>query len=125
MHELLFVLLAIQHSVTAAVAAAHQNSSTAAAVAAAAVAGGLHWDYTAATALAEALRSLVKQSLGLTVSAGVAPNRFLAKLASRVAKPDGVWCIDSVGAVQQLLRDTPVDRLPGNRRGFFCGRGGG
>lgn len=68
---------------------------------------------TSAAALAESIRAVVKQSLGLTVSVGVAPNRLLAKLASRAAKPDGVWAVDSVGAVQQLLRETSVDRLPG------------
>jgi FAD/FMN-containing dehydrogenase len=44
---------------------------------------------------------------------GVAPNRLLAKLASRAAKPDGVCAADSVAAVQALLRGADVERLPG------------
>lgn len=82
-----------------------------------ATSASLTWDYTHATAVAETVRTTVKQQLGLTVSVGVAPNKLLAKLASRQAKPDGVHVVDGVAAVQQLLADTPVDRLPGER---FC-----
>src|SRR5437660_9979564 len=40
-------------------------------------------------ALGEALRRSVREATGLVVSVGLAPNKFLAKLASRRAKPDG------------------------------------
>lgn len=43
--------------------------------------------------MAEALREAARSELGLVVSVGVAPNRLLAKLASRRAKPDGMWAV--------------------------------
>ncbi|MEC7295311.1 MAG: DNA polymerase IV, partial [Pseudomonadota bacterium] len=58
-----------------------------------------------ATRMAEAIRHRVKQEVGITVSAGVAPNKFLAKIASDWRKPDGLFVItpDDIDAfVQQL-----------------------
>jgi DNA polymerase IV len=46
-----------------------------------------------ATLVAKTIREQVRQELNLTASAGVAPNKFLAKLASDWRKPDGCsWC---------------------------------
>src|SRR5688572_31702855 len=42
---------------------------------------------------AEALKDRVLRTTGLVLSVGVAPNKFLAKLASRLAKPDGVLVV--------------------------------
>lgn len=77
----------------------------------------LSWDTSGAVWVAEALRSAVRQALGLVVSVGVAPNKLLAKLGSRAAKPDGVHVLGSVEAVQVLLAAAPVDRLPGGVMG--------
>lgn len=79
----------------------------------------LTFNLSAGASVAAAVRATVQQSLGLTVSVGVAPNKLLAKLASRQAKPDGVAVVDSVERVQQLLTKTPVDRIPGQSDAWF------
>ncbi|MEW5316206.1 MAG: hypothetical protein WDW38_007588 [Sanguina aurantia] len=62
--------------------------------------------------LAEDVRAAARSELGLVVSVGVAGNKLLAKLASRVAKPDGVHVVDGQ-ALGKMLAETPVERLPG------------
>ncbi|QHD48835.1 MULTISPECIES: DNA polymerase IV [Halomonadaceae] len=65
-----------------------------------------------ATRMAEAIRHRVKQEVGITVSAGVAPNKFLAKIASDWRKPDGLFVItpDDIDAFVQQL---PVKKIHG------------
>jgi nucleotidyltransferase/DNA polymerase involved in DNA repair len=65
-----------------------------------------------ATHVASAIREQIRQELSLTASAGVAPNKFLAKLASDWWKPDGLFVIqpEEVGTFLLPLR---VGRLPG------------
>jgi DNA polymerase-4 len=46
-----------------------------------------------ATRVASAIREQIRQELNLTASAGVAPNKFLAKIASDWRKPDGLFVI--------------------------------
>lgn len=62
--------------------------------------------------LARALRIKVLQETGLTVSVGVAPNKFLAKLASSKAKPDGMLVIGPE-QVTSFLHPLPVGDLWG------------
>jgi DNA polymerase-4 len=65
-----------------------------------------------ATRVARAIRESIRDELSLTASAGVAPNKFLAKIASDWKKPDGLFVIrpDDVEAFMPAL---PVARLPG------------
>jgi DNA polymerase-4 len=65
-----------------------------------------------ATATAEAIRTAIREETALTASAGVAPNKFLAKIASDWNKPDGV-CVVRPRQVDAFLLPLPVGRLPG------------
>jgi DNA polymerase-4 len=65
-----------------------------------------------ATATAEAIRAAIREETGLTASAGVAPNKFLAKIASDFRKPDGLFVIRPY-QVEAFLTPLPVGRLPG------------
>ena len=65
-----------------------------------------------ATVVARTIREQIRQELNLTASAGVAPNKFLAKLASDWRKPDGLFIIHPED-VDSFLLPSPVGRLPG------------
>jgi DNA polymerase-4 len=65
-----------------------------------------------ATLVARTIREQIRQDLNLTASAGVAPNKFLAKLASDWRKPDGLFVIQP-DDVDTFLLPLPVGRLPG------------
>ena len=63
-------------------------------------------------AIARAIKGRLRTEVGLTASAGVAPNKFLAKLASDLEKPDGLVEVNP-GDEVDFLRDLPVERLWG------------
>ena len=65
-----------------------------------------------ATATAEAIRAAIREETQLTASAGVAPNKFLAKIASDFRKPDGLFVVRP-HQVEAFLTPLPVGRLPG------------
>ncbi len=65
-----------------------------------------------ATRVASAIRAQIREELHLTASAGVAPNKFLAKIASDWRKPDGLFVIQP-GDIDSFLPPLPVGRLPG------------
>lgn len=65
-----------------------------------------------ATAVAEAIRADVFATTGLTCSAGVAPNKFLAKIASDWHKPNGI-CVIKPSQVQAFIQDLPLKKIPG------------
>lgn len=65
-----------------------------------------------ATQVARTIREQIRTELRLTASAGVAPNKFLAKIASDWRKPDGLFVIQPED-VDSFLLPLPVSRLPG------------
>lgn len=65
-----------------------------------------------ATLMAREIRQRVRERLGITVSAGIAPNKFLAKVASDWDKPDGQFTI-TPAQVDAFVRDLPVSKING------------
>jgi len=70
------------------------------------------WGETLGTSVAKRLKERIKHDTGLTASAGVAPNKFLAKIASGWKKPDGLTVI-APERVEPFLQQLPVDALWG------------
>ena len=62
--------------------------------------------------IAQRLKADIRSELGLVASVGVAPNKFLAKLASDLSKPDGLIAVNP-GEVDAFLSPLPVTRLWG------------
>lgn len=71
-----------------------------------------HWGEPLATTVARRLKRWMRDEIGLTVSAGAAPNKFLAKIASDWDKPDGLTVIPAE-RVDAFLRRLPVEALWG------------
>jgi DNA polymerase-4 len=70
------------------------------------------WGEPLATNVARRIKTLIRDTTGLTASAGVAPNKFLAKIASAWRKPDGLTVI-APERVESFLQRLPVDALWG------------
>ena len=70
------------------------------------------WGETLGMRVAQRLKQTIRESVGLTASAGVAPNKFLAKIASGWKKPDGLTVI-APERVEPFLRELPIDALWG------------
>jgi DNA polymerase-4 len=70
------------------------------------------WGEALGTTVAKRLKERIRADTGLTASAGVAPNKFLAKIASGWKKPDGLTVI-SPERVEPFLQTLPVDALWG------------
>ena len=62
--------------------------------------------------IAARLRRRVREEVGLPISVGVARTKFLAKVASAVAKPDGLLVVPPDGELE-FLHPLPVERLWG------------
>lgn len=58
------------------------------------------------------IKQAIRDELRLVVSVGVAPNKFLAKIASDLEKPDALVVVE-IGRVQEFLDPLPVERLWG------------
>ncbi len=70
------------------------------------------WGEPLGRVVAQRLKAEIKEKTSLTASAGVAPNKFLAKIASAWKKPDGLTVIPPE-RVEQFLQKLPVDALWG------------
>jgi len=62
--------------------------------------------------IARAIKKQIRESTGLCASVGVAPNKFVAKIASDLKKPDGLVIVKQ-DAVEDFLRDLPISKLWG------------
>ena len=70
------------------------------------------WGEALGRDVAKRIKARIREETGLTASAGVAPNKFLAKIASGWRKPDGLTVI-SPDRVERFLQGLPVDALWG------------
>ena len=70
------------------------------------------WGEPLGRVVARRLKAEIREATGLTASAGVAPNKFLAKIASAWKKPDGLTVI-APARVETFLQTLPVDALWG------------
>jgi DNA polymerase-4 len=70
------------------------------------------WNEPLGLNVAKRLKVAIREATGLTASAGVAPNKFLAKIASGWRKPDGLTVV-APERVESFLRQLPVDALWG------------
>ncbi len=68
--------------------------------------------YADFSATARAIKARVEKELGLTVSVGLGPNKILAKLATKRAKPGGFFELKE-GEEEAFLRDLGIENLPG------------
>lgn len=65
-----------------------------------------------ATRIAEEIRQRVRETVGITISAGVAPNKFIAKIASDWNKPDGLFVV-TPAQVEAFVLQLPVAKIFG------------
>ena len=63
-----------------------------------------------AETIAREIKKKVREDMGLTVSAGVAPSKLVAKMASDLDKPDGLTIVPE-GKVRRFLSPLPIERL--------------
>lgn len=73
---------------------------------------GMGSQYPTLGSLGRAIKEEIRCAVHLTASVGIAPNKFLAKMASDMNKPDGL-CIIPYGREQEVLAPLPVRRLWG------------
>jgi DNA polymerase-4 len=70
------------------------------------------WGEELGVSVAKRLKAAICEATGLTASAGVAPNKFLAKIASGWRKPDGLTVV-APERIEWFLQQLPVDALWG------------
>ena len=65
-----------------------------------------------ATLVADDIRCTIRRELNLTASAGVAPNKFLAKICSEENKPNGQYVV-TPGQILDFMNELPLKKIPG------------
>lgn len=65
-----------------------------------------------ATLIAREIKVRIRAATGLTASAGVGPNKFIAKIASDWQKPDGL-CVITPPRVDDFVRELPIEKIWG------------
>ena len=65
-----------------------------------------------ATLIAEDIRKAIQNEIGLTASAGVAPIKFVAKIASDENKPNGI-CVITPDKLDDFVKKLPLGKIPG------------
>jgi DNA polymerase-4 len=65
-----------------------------------------------ATLMAKDIRRAIEEETGLTASAGIAPIKFVAKIASDENKPNGM-CVISPTKLDDFVRELPLGKIPG------------
>lgn len=73
---------------------------------------GMGSQYPTLGSIGRAIKEEIRSTVHLTASVGIAPNKFLAKMASDMNKPDGL-CIIPYGREREVLAPLPVRRLWG------------
>ena len=72
--------------------------------------GSSHWE--SAKAVVEEIRDRIFQKTGLTASAGIAPNKMLAKVASDMNKPNGQYFVTPTReAVLEFVQNLPIRKV--------------
>lgn len=61
----------------------------------------------------EAIKTSIRDELGLPVSIGLGPTKVLAKIATKAGKPDGLRIADTADTIERLLRETPIGSVWG------------
>ncbi|MFW5995692.1 MAG: DNA polymerase IV [Halanaerobiaceae bacterium] len=73
---------------------------------------GCHQLFGSSREIGKKIRNEIKERIGITASVGIAPNKFLAKLASDMDKPDGFVVIEEE-KIKDVLAPLPVDDIWG------------
>lgn len=73
---------------------------------------GMELLYPSPVDIAREIKRRLRADLNLTISAGVAPNKFLAKMASDLQKPDGLVVVEH-GREREFLKNLPIEKLWG------------
>lgn len=73
---------------------------------------GCHRLFGDSVTIGKKIKQEIKEKIGLTASVGLAPNKFLAKLASDMDKPDGFFIIEE-NRINEILEPLPVNKIWG------------